>query len=303
VLTRRESALAPPNAFLRDLAGGEPRQLTFFPHPYPALAGVRPELIRYRRADGTPLFARLYLPPGFKPGDPPPPMLMWAYPREFLSEEAAGQVYGSPNRFLDRVPFGPLPLLLEGYAVLDGPTMPIIGRNGAEPNDTYLEQLVMDAEAAVEEVVRRGVADRNRIAIGGHSYGAFTVANLLAHTKLFRAGIAQSGAYNRTLTPFGFQSEDRDLWEARDTYLRMSALLHADAIKAPLLLVHGQADNNPGTDPLQSERLYQAIKGLGGSARLVLLPLESHGYFARESIGHVQWEIARWLRMAFDASR
>ncbi|HEX2038026.1 MAG TPA: prolyl oligopeptidase family serine peptidase [Chloroflexota bacterium] len=313
LLTRRESVSEAPNYYLRHLTlpGGEeaegdaaqldePRdgrleQLTAFPHPAPALLGVHKELIRYQRADGVPLTATLYLPPGYKPQDGPLPMLMWAYPFEFKSADAAGQVTDSPHRFVRVSWSSPLFWLLHGFAVLDSPTMPIVGEGEAEPNDTYIEQLVASAEAAVEEVVRRGVADRERIAIGGHSYGAFMTANLLAHSRLFRAGIARSGAYNRTLTPFGFQAEDRTLWEAADTYLRMSPFMHADKIKQPLLLIHGAADNNAGTYPLQSERFYNALKGHGAIVRLVLLPHESHGYQARESIMHMLWEMTTWL--------
>ena len=189
----------------------------------------------------------------------------------------------------------PLIWLAHGYAVLDDPSMPIVGEGEVEPNDTYVSQLVAGAEAAVTEVVRRGVTTRERIAVGGHSYGAFMVANLLAHTQLFKAGIARSGAYNRTLTPFGFQAEERTLWQARETYAAMSPFFHAERIDEPILFLHGEADENTGTYPLQSERLFEAIKGLGGTARLVLLPLEGHGYRSRETILHVAWETATWL--------
>ncbi|MEZ0373077.1 MAG: alpha/beta hydrolase family protein, partial [Candidatus Sericytochromatia bacterium] len=192
-------------------------------------------------------------------------------------------------------PSSPLVFLTQGYAVLDDPAMPIIGEGHAEPNDSFLKQLVSSAQSAVDKVVAMGVADRKRIAIGGHSYGAFMAVNLLAHSSLFAAGIARSGAYNRTLTPFGFQSEQRTLWQAPEVYLQMSPLLHADKIKAPLLMIHGEADDNTGTFPLQSENLYAALKGLGAPVRLVMLPYESHGYRARESLGHMLWEQVTWL--------
>jgi dipeptidyl aminopeptidase/acylaminoacyl peptidase len=185
--------------------------------------------------------------------------------------------------------------LTQGYAVLDDPSFPIVGEGGREPNDTYIEQLVASAKAAIDECVRRGVADPNRVAIGGHSYGAFMTANLLAHSRLFRAGIARSGAYNRTLTPFGFQAEKRTYWQAREVYQRMSPFNYADQIRDPLLLIHGEADDNSGTFPIQSERLFQAIKGLGGTVRLVMLPHERHSYRARESILHMLWEMHTWL--------
>jgi dipeptidyl aminopeptidase/acylaminoacyl peptidase len=295
ILTSRESQTEPPNYFIRNLSKNTLAPLTAFPHPAPALAKIQKELIKYKREDGVELSATLYLPEGYTPDKGPLPMLMWAYPREFKSAQAASQVVGSPYRF-SRLNWGsPLFWLTQGYAILDGPTMPIVGEGGKEPNDTYVQQLVASAKAAVDEVVRRGVADRKRIAIGGHSYGAFMTANLLAHSDLFRAGIARSGAYNRTLTPFGFQNEERTLWQAPDTYIKMSPFMHADKINEPILLIHGEADNNQGTFPLQSERLFNALKGLGKTARLVLLPHESHGYQARESVLHMLYEMHQWL--------
>lgn len=297
ILTTRESPTEPANVLLRRLDGdAAPVALTDFPHPTPELRGVSKEQIRYTRADGVELTADLYLPAGYDAKrDGPLPMLMWAYPREFKSAEAASQVRGSPHRFNRISYWGPLAFLAEGYAVLDGPTMPIVGEGDAEPNDTYVKQLVASAQAAVDEVVARGVADRDRIAIGGHSYGAFMTANLLAHSDLFRAGIARSGAYNRSLTPFGFQAEERNYWQATDTYHAMSPFNHAGRIDEPVLLIHGEQDNNSGTFPMQSERMYAAIKGLGGTARLVMLPNESHGYRARESILHMLAETSEWL--------
>ena len=295
LLTQRESVDEVPNYFVRDLNDGSLRQVTFFPHPTPQLKGIQKELIQYRRADGVQLSGTLYLPAGYKPDDGPLPMLMWAYPQEFKSADAAGQVDDSPYRFDWVGWWSPLLWLTQGYAVLDDPAMPIVGEAEAEPNDTYVQQLVQSAEAAVDEVVRRGVAERGKIAIGGHSYGAFTTANLLAYCDLFAAGIAQTGAYNRTLTPFGFQSEERTIWEAPDVYFAMSPFMHADKINEPLLLVHGEADNNPGTFPMQSERFYNALKGLGATTRLVMLPHESHSYQARESILHLLWENQEWL--------
>jgi dipeptidyl aminopeptidase/acylaminoacyl peptidase len=223
-------------------------------------------------------------------------MLFWAYPREFKSAGAASQVTDSPHRFLRIGSGSPLFWLVRGFAILDDPAMPIVGEGDKEPNDTYVEQLAASAKAAIDEMVRRGIADPARIAIGGHSYGAFMAANLLSHTSLFAAGIARSGAYNRTLTPFGFQAEERILWETPETYIRMSPFMHASRVSAPLLLLHGEADNNSGTVPLQSERYYNALKGLGKTARLVILPAESHGYQARESVLHMLWEMDEWLQ-------
>ena len=295
VLSRRESTTEPPNYFLRSLKSGDLKPVTTFAHPTPQLRDVEKELIRYKREDGVELTATLYLPPKHTLDDGPLPMLMWAYPQEFKSAKAAGQVNDSPYRFVRTSSHSPLLWLMHGYAVLDDPSMPIIGEGEEEPNDTYVKQLVSSAKAAVNEVVRRGVADRDRIAIGGHSYGAFMTANLLAHSDLFRAGIARSGAYNRTLTPFGFQAEERTYWEAPEIYYAMSPFMHAEKVNEPILLIHGEADNNSGTFPIQSKRYYNALKGHGATARLVMLPHESHGYRSRESVMHMAHEMSDWL--------
>ncbi len=296
VMTRRESKKERPNYFVRNLKNGNLDQVTFFENPYKALENVPKELIQYKRADGVELTGTLYLPAGYdKDKDGPLPVFMWAYPREFKSADAAGQVTDSPYEFI-RLGWGsPLFWVTQGYAVFDDFGMPIIGEGEEEPNETFVEQLRSGAEAAIDHLVKMGVADRNRIAVGGHSYGAFMTANLLAHTDLFAAGVARSGAYNRTLTPFGFQSEERTFWEAPETYFSMSPFMHADKIKTPLLLVHGEADNNSGTFPMQSERFYGALKGHGANVRLVMLPHESHGYRARESIMHMLWEMTEWM--------
>ena len=294
-ITLRESVTEPPDYFYHDPSKSERRQLTFAPHPAPSLAAARKELIHYERADGVKLTATLYLPPGYADGSGPLPMIFWAYPREFKSAAAAGQVRTSPYRFGRTSWSSPILFLTQGYAVLDGPALPIIGEGDAEPNDTFVEQLVAGAQAAVDAVVGRGVADPDKIAVGGHSYGAFMAAHLLAHSDLFRAGIARSGAYNRTLTPFGFQLEERTFWEATDIYVTMSPFTHADKVDEPILLIHGDADSNSGTFPIQSERFFHALKGNGATARLVLLPHESHGYRARESVLHMLWEMNSWL--------
>ncbi|OAX88361.1 aminoacyl peptidase [Xanthomonas nasturtii] len=299
LLLSRESPEEPANYFVQSLgdATSAPRALTQFAHPLPQLRGVQKEQIRYKRADGVDLTATLLLPPGYDPKrDGPRPLLIWAYPGEFKSADTASQVTDSPYRFNAINYWGPQAFLAIGYVVLNNPTMPIVGEGDAEPNDTYVPQLIADAQAAVDEVVRRGVTDRQHIAIGGHSYGAFMTANLLAHTRLFKAGIARSGAYNRTLTPFGFQAEERNYWQAQPVYQAMSPFNYADKIKDPLLLIHGQDDNNTGTFPIQSERMFAAIKGLGGTARLVMLPNESHAYRARQSIMQMLAESEQWLQ-------
>lgn len=297
LLTRRESVSEPPNYYVRDLVRRiAPIAVTAFADPAPQFATVTRERVRYTRKDGVQLQATVYLPPGYdKARDGAIPFLLWAYPREFGSADAASQVSGSPHRFTRPGGSSHLFALLQGYGVMDDPTMPIVGMDGKEPNDTYVEQLVASAEAAVDHIVGLGVADRDRIAVGGHSYGAFMTANLLAHTTIFRAGIARSGAYNRTLTPFGFQGEERSYWQAQDLYEQMSPFTYADRIKTPILLIHGMADNNTGTYPIQSERMFAALKGNGGTTRYIQLPAESHGYAARESVGHTLFEMLGWL--------
>jgi dipeptidyl aminopeptidase/acylaminoacyl peptidase len=296
-ITSIESPKVYPNLYLRDYGKKEaPRQITFRENPYVSLMEVTKQKIHYKRADGVDLSATLYLPAGYdKTRDGRLPMLMEAYPTEYKDDKAAGQVKESPYTFISINWASPVFWVTCGYAILEGAEFPIIGKGNEEPNDTYIEQLVADAAAAIRAVDSMGVVDKNRCAAMGHSYGAFMTANLLAHSDLFAAGIARSGAYNRTLTPFGFQAEERTFWQAPEVYSKMSPFNYADKIKLPLLLIHGDADNNPGTFTLQSERLFQAVKGNGGKARLVLLPYESHGYAARENILHMLWEMDTWL--------
>lgn len=295
VYISRESVTASPNIYAINLKDKSESALTSFSDPYPSMQGVQKSLLSYPRADGIKLSATLYLPKDYKKSDGPLPVLIWAYPREFKSLAAAGQVKGSPYRFTRLAFRSPVFWVTRGYAVLDQADMPIVGEGKEEPNDTFLKQIEQNAVALIDHVVGMGVADRNRIAVGGHSYGAFMTANLLAHTKLFAAGIARSGAYNRTLTPFGFQGESRTYWEAPEVYNTMAPFNYADKIKAPILLTHGIDDDNSGTFPIQSERLYSAIKGHGGTVRLVMLPKEFHGYRSRESILHTFWEQDQWL--------
>ncbi|WP_454280455.1 S9 family peptidase [Sphingomonas sp. Marseille-Q8236] len=296
ILTRRESAKQPPNYLIRGIKGRSAKPITSFADPAPVFAGVTQRTITYNRADGLPLSGSLYLPAGYDAKrDGPLPTLLWAYPAEYTDAKVAGQTVDQGNRFVRPRGISHLFLLTQGYAVLDDPAMPIIGEGGAEANDSYVKQLQDDAQAAVDAVVKLGVADRSRMAVGGHSYGAFMTANLLAHTDLFRAGIARSGAYNRTLTPFGFQAEQRTYWQATDTYTKMSPFTYADRIKAPILLIHGGADDNSGTFPIQSERMYAALKGNGATVRYVVLPNEPHGYRALESTEETLWQMTDWL--------
>jgi dipeptidyl aminopeptidase/acylaminoacyl peptidase len=305
-ITRRETPIQPSNLFMRMLGAGiggatagegafasAAQPLTNFPDPTPQLRDIKKQLVTYKRADGVQLSFTLYLPPGYKEGTRLP-TVVWAYPLEFNDAATAGQVSGSTQRFTTIGGPSHLFYLLAGYAVLDNTTMPVVG-DPETVNNTYVEQIVSSAKAAIDKAAEMGVTDPERVGVGGHSYGAFMTANLLAHSDLFRAGVARSGAYNRTLTPFGFQSERRILWEAPDMYIKVSPFMNAQKIKEPLLLIHGEADNNTGTFPIQSERMYQAIRGTGGTVRLVMLPLESHGYAARETTEHVLFEMLDWF--------
>ncbi|NMR25997.1 S9 family peptidase [Pseudoalteromonas sp. NEC-BIFX-2020_015] len=295
LITIRESKKEQPNFFIRDLGKDTLTQLTTFEHPYPAFKGVTKEPVRYKRDDGVELSGTLYLPPGYDKTQGTLPVLMWAYPLEYKDKAVASQVRESEYEFTYIGYWGPMPYLAKGIAVFDDPKMPIVGVEGKEPNDLFRKQLVASAKAAVDVLVEKGIADKDKIAIAGHSYGAFMVANLLAHSDLFKTGIARSGAYNRTLTPFGFQGEERDFWQAQDVYANMSPFFHAEKINEPMLMIHGQEDPNSGTFPMQSERMYAALKGLGKDARLVMLPYEAHGYRARKSLLHVLWEQEQWL--------
>jgi len=295
-ITRQESPTAAPNYYLRTISssGGAPmKTLTNYPDPTPQLRGIQKQLVTYKRADGVQCSFTLYLPPGYKEGTRLP-TVVWAYPLEFNDAGTAGQVSGSTQRATQITGPSHLFFLLEGYAVLDNATMPVVG-DPETVNNTYIEQIVMSAKAAIDKATEMGVTDPERVGVGGHSYGAFMTANLLAHSDLFRAGIARSGAYNRTLTPFGFQSERRTIWEAPDLYMKVSPFLYANKINEPILFIHGEADDNPGTFPIQSERMYQAVKGNGGAVRLVTLPLEAHGYTGRETIEHVLYEMISWF--------
>ncbi|GAA0872046.1 prolyl oligopeptidase family serine peptidase [Gangjinia marincola] len=295
ILTRVESAVDYPNYYIRNFKRkSKPIQISFFDNPFKALENVSKEVITYQREDGLTLNGTLYLPEGYNKTDKLP-MIMWAYPREYKDKNSAGQNTSNPNSFTYPYYGSPIYWVTKGYAVLDNAAFPIVGEGDEQPNDSFRSQLVANAKAAIDAVDKLGYVDRERVAVGGHSYGAFMTANLLSHSNLFAAGIARSGAYNRTLTPFGFQSEERSYWEAPEVYYTMSPFMHADKMKTPLLLIHGEADNNSGTYPLQSERYFNALKGLGATARLVMLPKESHGYRAKESVLHVLWEQDQWL--------
>lgn len=297
VLVQLESKNEYPNYYLRNIKSKKaPFKLTNFENPFKSIENVSKELITYKRKDGVELSGTLYLPAGYdKTKKEKLPLIMWAYPQEFKDKSAAGQVTSNPNEFTFPFYGSPIYWVTRGYAVLDDAAFPILGEGKTEPNDSFIEQLVSNAEAAIDAVDNMGYIDRTKVAVGGHSYGAFMTANLLTHSNLFACGVARSGAYNRTLTPFGFQSEERSYWDVPEVYNTMSPFMTADKMKNPLLLIHGEADNNPGTFTLQSERYFAALKGMGNPARLVILPKESHGYAALESILHVLWEQDQWF--------
>ncbi|WP_176736852.1 S9 family peptidase [Oligoflexus tunisiensis] len=289
----RQAAVEPPNLWLHDLRTTQSEALTQFVDNVPAMTRAQKQPLVYQRKDGITLSGTLYLPHDYVPGTKLPAMV-WAYPEEFRSKDVAGQVRVSDKRYSRPSPIGVEWLVTQGYAVLTQAAMPVVG-DKETVNNTFVQQIVSNAEAAIDALDKRGVVDRKRVAIGGHSYGAFMTANLLAHSDLFCAGVARSGAYNRSLTPFGFQAERRTFWEAKDFYMMVSPFATADQIKTPLLLIHGKNDNNPGTAPMQTERMFQAIRGVGGTARLVMLPYESHGYRAQENVELVQSETLGWL--------
>ncbi len=298
ILTRYESPLEPPNYRVRDLRRALWEGVTTFPHPAPELATVSAKRISYVRGDGVSLSGDLYLPAGYVPGQRLLPAVIWAYPKEYVRNKAVGQIQGSPYRFpwSAEWPFERLIvrlLVTQGYAVLMDASMPVIG--GRDANNTAAEQFTANAKAAVDALVAMRVADRNRIGVAGASYGGLMTATLLGHSKLFSAGVALSGVYNLTLTPFGFQNEGRTLWQASDTYMQLSALVDADKITAPLLLIHGERDDNAAAAPMQSLQMYRALAGLGRTARLVMLPNETHGYSGRQSVLHIAWEVSSWF--------
>ena len=297
VLVQIQSKNEFPNYYFRNLKSKKLTQLTSFKNPFESIKNVYKEVIKYKRKDGVDLSGTLYLPDGYDRTKKTEklPLLIWAYPEEFKDKSSAGQSNKNPNEFTFPYYGSFVYWVTKGYAVLDDASFPIIGEGTTEPNDTFMTQLVDDAAAAIDALDKLGYINRKKVAIGGHSYGAFMTANLLTHCDLFACGIARSGAYNRTLTPFGFQSEQRNYWDVPGIYNEMSPFVTADKMKTPMLLVHGDADNNPGTFTLQSERYFQALKNLGAPVRLVLLPKEAHSYVAKENILHLLWEQDQFL--------
>jgi dipeptidyl aminopeptidase/acylaminoacyl peptidase len=292
MLLQRQSPTLPPNVYVHTAKGN--RALTNFADPTPQLRTVQRRIVNYKRPDGIDLSFTLYLPPGYKEGTRLPTFL-WAYPAEFNDASVASQNTNSTQTFQTIGGPSEIYMALAGYAVLDNASIPILGKDARTVNDTYVDQLVAGAKAAVDKAVEIGVTDPDKVGVGGHSYGAFMTMNLLAHTHLFRAGIARSGAYNRTLTPFGFQNEQRTYWDDTDLYTKMSPFTYANKITDAVLMIHGMKDDNTGTFPIQSERMYAALKGNGATARLVMLPDEAHGYLGQETIADVLAEMVSWM--------
>ncbi len=298
VLVQIQSKTDYPNYYFRNIKKKNSlTQITAFKNPFESIKNVYKEVIKYKRKDGVELSGTLYLPASYDRNAKKEklPLLIWAYPTEFKDKNSAGQTSQNPNEFTFPYYGSFVYWAAKGYAVLDDASFPIIGEGTTEPNDTFIQQLVDNGEAAIKAIDDLGYINPKKVAVGGHSYGAFMTANLLSHSNLFACGIARSGAYNRTLTPFGFQSEQRNYWEVPEIYNTMSPFMNAEKMKTPLLLVHGEADNNPGTFTLQTERYFQALKGLGAPARMVILPKESHGYAAKENILHLLWEQDQFL--------
>ncbi|WP_185151922.1 alpha/beta hydrolase family protein [Chryseobacterium vaccae] len=297
ILTTQQSSSQYPNYFKKNIKSNKAEAVTSFANPFESIKDVYKEVITYKRNDGVTLTGTLYLPAGYdrKAKKEKLPLLIWAYPTEYKDKNTAGQNTQNPNDFTFPYYGSFVYWTTKGYAVLDDAAFPIIGEGKTEPNDTFIPQLVANAEAAINAVDQLGYIDKKKVAVGGHSYGAFMTANLLTHSKLFACGIARSGAYNRTLTPFGFQMEQRNYWDVPEIYNTMSPFMHADQMKTPLLLVHGDADNNPGTFTLQTERYFQALKNLGAPVKMVLLPKEAHSYMAKENILHLLWEQDQFL--------
>ncbi|MCL1827454.1 MAG: prolyl oligopeptidase family serine peptidase [Candidatus Cloacimonetes bacterium] len=281
----KQNKYTPPNTSIIDIATKNTLlQLTENKDMVPEITNLQRRVIRYEREDGVQLSGVLYLPQNYD-GTKRLPLLMSAYPREFADSSIASQSRHTENRYVR--PFGSqnIYMCLDDIAVLENASFPVIGTL-EDVNKTYLEQTISNAKAAIDYLDSQGIIDPDKVVIQGYSYGAFMVLNLLAHCDLFAGGIAQNGAYNRTLTPFGFQSERRTLWEAREDYLRLSPFLFVNQIEKPLLLIHSMADQNTGTFPLQSRRLFEAMLGNGKVCRFVQLPLEGHHYRAKES--HLQ---------------
>ena len=297
VITRIESPSEYPNYYIRNIYNNKENiALTNFGNPFKTIEGVHKEVVNYKRDDGVELSGTLFLPVGYDLSKKEKlPLIMWAYPTEYKDKSSAGQNTANPNSFTFLSYGNPVYWVTRGYAVLDDASFPIVGEGDEQPNDSFVEQLVSNAKAAIDAIDNLGYIDTNKVAVGGHSYGAFMTANLLSHSDLFAAGISRSGAYNRTLTPFGFQAEERNYWNAPDVYNKMSPFMHADKMKTPMLLIHGEADNNSGTHTMQSERYFQALRSFGAPVRLVILPMESHGYVARENVLHLLWEQDQWL--------
>lgn len=292
LIVARESAVDVTQAYLR--TGDQLAQITQNKDYTPDLTRAPKESFVVERPDGFKFKVNVSLPPDYKPGTRLPAMF-WFYPREFAGQEEydRGARTFNKNAFPNFNARSMQFLVREGYAVVE-PDAPIVGAPG-QWNNNYENDLRNNLAAVIDEVDRRGLVDRTRIGIGGHSYGAFSTVNAMVHTPFFKAGIAGDGNYNRTLTPLDFQSERRTFWEAKDTYLAMSPLLFANNMSGALLMYHGLGDQNVGTDPINSPRLFQALNGLGKTAAMYLYPFEDHGPATKETLLDLWGRWSAWL--------
>lgn len=276
VIVIRESPKQVPDSWLRDMKTGQLTKLTNNRDYTPEYTNAVRRRVVVSRPDGIRFVTNVTLPSDWREGTRLP-AFFWFYPYEYTSQSEYDRTLRNYNA--NRFPSGGTRtmeyLTTQGYAVVNF-NPPIIGEQG-RMNDNYVADLRMNLYAVIDELDRQGWIDRNRLGIGGHSYGAFSTANAMVHTPFFKAGIAGDGMYNRTLTPNGFQSERRDLWEGQDTYLEMSPMLHVDQMQGALLMYHGMEDQNVGTAPISSIRMMQALRAQGKNSSLFMYPYEDHG--------------------------
>jgi dipeptidyl aminopeptidase/acylaminoacyl peptidase len=293
-IVTRENATTVPDSYLRDMRSGQLVKLTNNRDYSPEITTAPRRMIQVTRADGYRFWVNVTLPPGYRGGTRLPAMF-WFYPYEFTDQPAYDRTRRTynRNRFPQLGPRSMAYLVTQGYAVVE-PDAPIVGAPN-RMNDNYVADLRNNLAAVIDELDRQGIIDRRRLGLGGHSYGAFGTVNAMVHTPFFKAGIAGDGNYNRTLTPNSFQSERRDLWEARETYLAMSPILYADRLTGALLLYHGIEDQNVGTDPINSVRLFHALQGMGKTVALYMYPYEDHGPATRETLLDLWGRWTAWL--------
>jgi dipeptidyl aminopeptidase/acylaminoacyl peptidase len=297
VFTTRQKTDVVPDSYVTELDGGKVTKLTDNVDHFAWFRDLKVQRFQVTRVDGFRFWVRVTTPPDAKGKLP---ALFWIYPREYADQAAYNASAGrtaaaNTGRYTTPGPRSMALLTLAGYAVVE-PDVPIVGPPG-RMNDNYIPDLRNSLWAAIDELDKRGLIDRDRLAVGGHSYGGFSTANALAHTPFFKAGIAGDGNYNRTLTAMTFQTERRHLWDARETYLEMSPLLWANRVNGALLMYHGMEDANVGTDPIHAEHLFRALDGLGKPAALYMYPHEGHGPVAQETVLDLWARWVAWLDM------